>query len=156
MNTVKSAPAILLIITLLTGCATGYGALAGGGAVATLALIGAASSGTDGPAPLTAAGGGFLIGLLAGAVGGAVASAVTRGQERRTQEKFEMEQRHERDSASLDERLRRLEAERNPDAASTAPRRRAAGRDNDERAPAEVSAPSGVDLSPRAREYGAD
>ena len=161
MKAAKFASIIFVLTTLITGCATGYGALAGGGAVATLALVGAASSGPDGPAPLTAAGGGFLIGLLAGAIGGAVSSAVTRGQERRTQEQHNTDQRRERDTASLEERLRRLEAERNaPDnSASTTPRGRAARQTDDQRSGPDVietNEPARLDLTPRAREFGSD
>jgi hypothetical protein len=157
----KLVSVVFVITTLITGCATGYGALAGGGAVATLALVGAASSGADGPAPLTAAGGGFLIGLLAGAIGGAVASAVTRGQERRTQEQHDAEQQREHDTASLEERLRRLEGERRVPEVSppTARRGRAAPQTDDQPAAPDTNATNGpvrLDLTPRAREFGSD
>jgi len=119
--------------------------LAGGGAVATLALIAAAASDQPGETP-RAAGAGFLIGALAGAVGGAVASAVVRGRERRATEDMRMQLhlQRQRDEQAFEERLQRLESTRFSSAKSepSEPRRNT---------PADSH-----ELSPHVREFSAE
>lgn len=150
----RSAPAILLTAALLSGCATGYGALAGGGAVATLALIGAAASQPSEAPRATAAG--FIVGALAGAVGGAVASAVARGRERRSNEDMRMQLhlQRQRDEQAFEERLQRLEASRFSSAKSEAMDVRDP-RDSRQRDEPRVK-PGANELSPHVREFSAE
>ena len=151
----RSALAIVLTVALVSsGCATGYGALAGGGAVAMVALIGTAASGRGADLPPATAGG-FLIGALAGAVGGAVAGAVVRGRERRAAEdmRTELYMQRQRDQQTFEDRLQRLEAVRDSSAKSEPNDRQKdvakPGRD----APEKMEA---SELSPRVREFSAD
>ena len=150
----RSALASLLIVALLTGCATGYGALAGGGAVATLALIGAAASDQPSDAP-RAAGAGFLIGALAGAVGGAVASAVARGRERRANEdtRLQLHLQHQRDEQAFEERLQRLESTRFSSTNIKPSDARPSVVKGADDVPAKADS---AELSPRAREFSAE
>lgn len=144
---------MFLTVTMLSGCATGYGALAGAGALASVATIGAAASGQMHPA--VAAGEGLVLGALAGAIGGAVASAVVRGRERRANEdlRMQMHLQRQRDEQSFEERLQRLEAARFSSAKSEPidPRRSAVRRSDE--APAQ-STP--LELSPHVREFSAE
>lgn len=152
----RSASAILLTVALLSGCATGYGALAGGGAVATLALIGAAASEPSEVPRATA--GGFIIGALAGAIGGAVAGAVVRGRERRANEDMRMQLhlQRQRDEQAVNERLQRLEAARFSSAKSEPIDPRDSRQSNVTRANEAPPKPGSSDLSPRVREFSAE
>lgn len=149
----RSAAAIIVTITLMSGCATGYGALAGAGALASVAAIGAAASGQMHPA--VAAGEGLVLGALAGAIGGAVASAVVRGRERRANEDLRMQLhlQRQRDEQAFEERLQRLEAARFSSATAEPidPRRSAVRRSDD--TPAQSNS---LELSPHVREFSAE
>lgn len=157
----KLTSIVLLFTTLLTSCATGYGALAGGGALASVGLLQAVSVKADNPGTFVAQG--FALGVLAGAIGGAIAGAIVRGHEHRKQEQLRADLRRERearqrdsDEQALQLRVQRLEAERwSPARAPASEPPNSAAKD------ATAAARNGhetksLELSPHVREFSAD